>query len=55
VITSRCCRTERQMRICWKANRARCQQKLIAGLGSGPSSRLAQCDVEGLLSNLFCH
>jgi hypothetical protein len=54
-ITSRCCRTERQMQICWKADSARCQRKLIAGLGSGPSNRLAQSDVQGLLSNLFCH
>jgi hypothetical protein len=54
-ITSRCCRTERQMRICWKANSARCQPKLIAGLGSGPSIRLAQSDVQALLSNLYCH
>jgi hypothetical protein len=54
-ITSRCYRTERQMRIYWKANSAPCQQKLIAGLGSGPSNRLGQSDVQGLFSNLFCH
>jgi hypothetical protein len=54
-ITSRCCRTERQMRICWKANSARCHPKLPAGVGSGPSNRLAQSDVQRLLSNLHCH
>jgi hypothetical protein len=54
-ITSRCCRTERQMRICWKANSARCHPKLPAGVGSGPSNQLAQSDVQRLLSNLHCH
>jgi len=54
-ITSRCCRTERQMRICWKANDARRQPKLTSAVGSCPPDRVAQSDVERLFSKLHCH
>jgi hypothetical protein len=54
-ITGRCCRTERQMRICWRANNARRQPTLTANAGGGPRGPLAQSDVELLFSNLCCH
>jgi len=55
VMTSRCCRTERQMRILWKANNAGRKSKSTTWAGSPPPDWLARSDVERLLSNLYCH
>ena len=54
-ITGRCCRTERQMRVCWSANNDRPQSKLTAGAGGCVPGQLTQSDVELLFSNLCCH
>ena len=55
VMTSRCSRTERQIRISWKASNARREPKLTALAGSPPADRPAQTDIERLLSNIHCH
>ena len=54
-ITGRCCRTERQMTVCWSANNDRPQSKLTAGAGGCVPGQLTQSDVELLFSNLCCH
>jgi len=54
-MTSRCSRTEREMRIWWKVDNTPPQPTLIAAGGSSPPDRVAQSDVERLLSNLNCH
>jgi len=54
-ITSRCCRTERQMRICWKAREARRQWEPTAGAGCYAAGQVVGSDVELLFSNLHCH
>ncbi len=53
VIRSRCCRTERQMQIWWKAEDARPRAKTATD--AGEDQRLAQSDLELLLSSLHCH
>jgi hypothetical protein len=55
-ITSCCCRTERQMRIRWRAKDARRPSKAAAGGAvSDSAERVVESDVELLLSNLRCH
>jgi hypothetical protein len=54
-ITSRCCRTERQIRIRWKANHARRHLKPTAGAVGYSADEVVESDVELLLSNLHCH
>ncbi len=54
-ITSRCCLTERQMRIWWKNKDARRHSKPPAGAGGYPADRVVGSDVELLFSNLRCH
>jgi len=53
LMKSRCCRTERQIEIRWKAEDRRPAYKLGAGTGGGTT--LAQSDVALLLSELRCH
>jgi len=54
-ITSRCSRTERQMRIWWRANNARRRPNLAAQARGSPPDGPAQSDVERLLWSLHCH
>jgi hypothetical protein len=54
-ITSRCCRTERQIRLCWKAKDARRQSQPTAGAEGYRADPVVRTDVELLLSNLHCH
>ncbi len=51
VIRSRCCRTERQMRIWWKADDARPPSRPLSAARPGR----ARSDVELLLLDLRCH
>ena len=53
LMKSRCCRTERQIEIAWKAEDARPAYKLGARTGGGTA--FARSDVALLLSELRCH
>jgi hypothetical protein len=56
VITGRCCRTEREMRIRWKAEDAGLQSQLTARSEEGTrDEELVKSDLEVVLSELHCH
>jgi hypothetical protein len=54
-ITSRCCRTERQIRISWKAKDARRESRPTDNAGGYSADRVVRTDVELLFSKLHCH